>query len=72
MMAKIKSFLLGLLLGSVIAFLLGMNYGRDLPLFSNPFAERSLAHSVKHTAGALVDEAREKIHEATKPEPVKR
>lgn len=65
---RLKSFLVGLILGGVIAFLLGMNYGRGVPLLSNPFAHRNLAETIKDKAEHLAEGAREKIHEATKPD----
>lgn len=68
MAAKFKALLVGLVLGSLVAFLLGMNYGRGDPLLSNPFADRSLSGKVKQKADEMVQTAREKIHEATKPE----
>jgi gas vesicle protein len=68
MAAKLKAFLFGLVVGAVIAFLLGMNYGRDEPLLSNPFADRSLSSKVKQKADEMVESAREKIHKATQPE----
>lgn len=69
MRARFKSFILGLAIGAVIAFLLGMNYGRGTPLLSNPFAERDLVGAVKGEAGRIAEDAREKIHDATRPRP---
>lgn len=69
MLAKLKTFLLGLALGAAVAFPLGMNHGRGAPLLSNPLAQRDLGDAVKEKAGALVEGAREKLHEATRPEP---
>lgn len=68
MSARLKSFLVGLVVGAVIAFMLGMNVGKGAPLLSNPFAHRDLTVTIKQEAGHLADEAREKIHDATKPE----
>lgn len=68
MATRLKSFLVGLMVGGFIAFLLGMNYGRGAPLLSNPFAHRSFAETLKDKAEHLAEGAREKIHEATKPE----
>jgi hypothetical protein len=68
MSTQLKSFFVGLVIGAVIAFMLGMNVGKGAPLLSNPFAHRDLASSIKQEAGHLADEAREKIHDATKPE----
>lgn len=69
---RLKSFIIGMIIGAVIAFLFGINFGRDRPLLSNPFEKRDLSQTVKDKAGSLVEGAREKLHEATKPEPPKR
>ncbi len=71
MAAKLKTFLFGMILGSIIAFPLGINFGRDEPLWSNPFAQRDVRekvlNSVKEGAERAIEGAKEKIHEATKP-----
>ena len=68
MAARLKSFVVGLIIGGVVAFLLGMNYGRGDPLLSNPFAKRDISGTIKEKAGEIAEGAREKLHEATKPE----
>lgn len=71
MRTTIKSFLFGLVIGALLAFPLGMNFGRDEPLLSNPFTKRDINRRVKEgmkeTTGALVEGTKGKIHEATKP-----
>jgi len=71
MKATIKHFLAGLIIGAILAFPLGINFGRDEPLLSNPLTKRDLrdkvTESVKEKAGELVEEAKESIHDATRP-----
>ena len=66
-----KPFITGLILGAIIAFPLGINFGRDDPLLSNPFAKRDLTkrvtESVKQKTEDVVEGAKERLHEATKP-----
>ena len=69
MAGRAKSFIVGLVVGGLIAFMLGINYGREQPLWSNPFAKRDLGQTVKDKAESIVEGAREKLHEVTKPEP---
>lgn len=69
MAARVKSFIAGIILGGIIAFMLGINYGREQPLWSNPFAKRDLGQTVRDKAESIVEGAREKLHEVTKPEP---
>ena len=72
MTARLKSFFVGLVIGGLIAFFLGMNFGRGAPLLSNPFAQRDLAGTIKGKAGEIAEGAREKIHKATEPDDAKR
>lgn len=61
-----KKFLVGFVVGALIAFHLGINFGRDRPLLSNPY-EKSVVEKVKERAGEAVETTREVIHEATEP-----
>lgn len=67
MMKNMKMLIVGLLLGGVIAFPLGMNYGRGDSLLSNPFRDRSMKTKAQEKVKDIADKARAKIHEATKP-----
>lgn len=62
-----KKFLAGLAVGALIAFHLGINFGRHKPLLSNPYDERDVVEHVKEGAGQAVETTREAIHEATEP-----
>ncbi len=71
MKVKVRLFILGLVLGSVGAFPLGVNFGRDEPLLSNPFAKPGLQDQViervRSGTETALEGARETIHEATRP-----
>ncbi len=78
MKGKFKVFIFGLIVGVLVAFPLGINFGRDAPLISNPFAEREVqqkfGEKMKEGTGKVTDKlkegtekAKEKIHDATKP-----
>ncbi len=63
-----KKFLIGFVIGLIIAFPLGINFGKDVPLLSNPFAAKpDLTERVKERTGEMLKETKEAIHEATKP-----
>ena len=68
---KMKLFGLGLLLGAFVAFPLGMNHGRKAPLLSNPLShvnvQEQVAQRVRTSTDTILEGAREKIHEATRP-----
>lgn len=61
-----KKFFAGLVIGALIAFHLGINFGRHKPLLSNPY-ESDVVERVKEGAGQAVETTREAIHEATEP-----
>ncbi len=66
-MNALKKFLLGLVVGIVVAFPLGINFGRGAPLLSNPFAKPEIQKKVKAQAENLVEDTKSAIHDATKP-----
>jgi len=61
-----KKFLIGLVVGAAVAFHLGINFGRNKSLLSNPY-ERDVVERVKEGAGKAVDTTRDAIHQATEP-----
>jgi len=71
MKTRARFFVLGIVVGALLALPLGINVGRDAPLLSNPFEERDLKDQVvdrvKETTSTALEDARETIHEATKP-----
>ena len=71
MVVKLKFLILGFIVGAIVAFPLGINFGRDEPLLSNPFEKRAVKEQVREvvteTGKEIVEEAREKLHEATEP-----
>ncbi len=66
-MKNIKMFVIGLILGIVVAFPLGINFGRDLPLLSNPFKNPTMQERAQQKAGQLLENTKEAIHKATEP-----
>jgi hypothetical protein len=61
-------FFVGLFIGAIVAFPLGINFGKGAPLLSNPFAKRDIKTKVTTGAKKILEGAKEGIHEATKPE----
>ncbi len=63
-----KKFLIGLVIGLIIAFPLGINFDKDVPLWSNPFtAKPDITERVKERTEDLLKDTKEAIHDATKP-----
>ena len=67
MKSSIKKFVLGFIIGIIVAFPAGINFGRDLPLWSNPFAKRDIKERVKVKAEDFIEGTKEVIHDATRP-----
>jgi len=65
--ADVKKFLIGFVVGALIAFHLGINFGRHRPILSNPYADEVVVEQVKEQAGQAIETTKEAIHEATEP-----
>jgi hypothetical protein len=64
-----KKFIIGLVVGLIVAFPLGVNTGKGVPLLSNPFAGKpDISERVKERTEDLLKNTKEAIHEATKPD----
>jgi len=61
-----KKILISFVIGAVIAFHLGINFGRNKPFLSNPY-EKDLVTRVKEQAGQAVEQTKGAIHQATEP-----
>jgi len=63
-----KKFFTGFVVGAIIAFPLGINFGKDVPLWSNPFAAKpDIPERVIERTEKTIEQTKEAIHEATKP-----
>jgi len=70
-----KDIVLGLLIGGIIGLWTGVNLGKDQPLMTNPFANKStvidfnkkideLQHSVSQKSKALYEDSKKAVNEA--------
>ena len=63
-----RKYIIGFVLGAIVSFPLGINFGKDVPLFSNPFAAKpDIPDRVIERTEKAIEETKEAIHEATKP-----
>ena len=68
-MAMKAKFVKGMLAGAVIAFPLGINFGKDVPLMSNPFITKpDMTDKVVERTNAFIEDTRSAIHAATQPD----
>ena len=56
-MKQLSIILISLVIGIFIGMALGVNIGREKPLFSNPFAEESLADRVKDLGNETLEQS---------------
>lgn len=56
-MKSLKIVLLSLIVGFAVGLALGVNMGRDKPLFSNPFERESLDQKLKHLGGETLEKS---------------
>ena len=63
-----RKYFVGFILGAIVSFPLGINFGKDVPLLSNPFAAKpDIPDRVIERTEKVIEDAKEAIHEATKP-----
>ncbi|MBT7443439.1 MAG: hypothetical protein HN790_05670 [Methylococcales bacterium] len=63
-MKTLKTLIIGIIIGLLFGFWFGVNIGRDRPILSNPFAEKTFSEAVKDTGkdiGQLMEKAGQKM-----------
>ncbi|ALC15424.1 hypothetical protein DSOUD_0636 [Desulfuromonas soudanensis] len=65
-MKAFKIFLVGLILGLAVGLWFGVNLGRDEPLLSNPFSEKSLQKQLQKTGGEMLEKSGQALEESGK------
>ncbi|MGD8514460.1 MAG: hypothetical protein PVF52_02530 [Granulosicoccaceae bacterium] len=63
-MKFLNGLLVGLLIGAGVGVWFGVNIGRDAPLLSNPFAERTVSDRLKDEAAEAYDDTRDAIRKS--------
>lgn len=58
-----KKFIVGLVIGLIVSFPLGMNVGKGVPILSNPFADKPLSQQIKDTARDASEKLKKKTNE---------
>lgn len=56
-MKQLKALLLSFVLGGAIGIWLGVNIGREVPLYSNPFNTKSLNQKIKDVTGETLEKS---------------
>ena len=60
-MLGIKKLIIGVVIGAIVGFWIGINMGKGQPLFANPFADKEVRQMTKEKAAEIVDETKETI-----------
>ena len=60
-MKQLKAILLSLVLGFAIGMWFGVNIGREVPLYSNPFDTHSINQKTKGVAGETLEKGGQAI-----------
>ncbi|MCG6886240.1 MAG: hypothetical protein LJE74_03450 [Proteobacteria bacterium] len=63
-MRKLKIMLLGIIIGVLLGLWFGYNLGRDEPLFSNPFADRSLQNKARETTSEVIQDTKRALNKS--------
>lgn len=63
-MRRIKSIILGLIVGLALGLWFGFNIGQDRPLLSNPFEEHAFREKIKETGDSLIEKSGEVLEKS--------
>ena len=65
-MKTLNGIVIGLILGAAGGLWAGVNIGRDVPITSNPFEEKSASQEFGDKAGRIYDKTRDAFNEEFK------
>ncbi len=63
-MKQLKILVAGLVIGLCAGLWFGVNFGRDQPLYSNPFNSESLQQKVKRTADDVLENTKRALRKS--------
>jgi hypothetical protein len=63
-MLGFKKYAIGAVVGLLVGLWMGVNIGKDRPIWSNPFAEPSLTQKAKDTASGVLKDAKKAVRES--------
>lgn len=56
-MKMIKNLVIGAAIGLIVGLWFGVNIGKGKPLYSNPFAERSITKEIMKSSGDILEKS---------------
>jgi hypothetical protein len=62
----LRQLILGVVVGLLLGLWFGVNIGKDKPVLSNPFAERTVQDRVKRTGGEILQKSAEALEKGGK------
>ena len=57
MISNLKSIIFGIIIGLLAGLWFGVNIGKDQPIFSNPFVDKSLQKKMLDRSGDLLEKS---------------
>jgi hypothetical protein len=63
-MKKLKILLIGVAFGGAFGLWFGYNLGREEPVFSNPFTDRSLQDKARETTSEVIQDTKRALNKS--------
>jgi hypothetical protein len=63
-MKKLKTLLLGAIIGLLIGLWFGVNIGKDKPIFSNPFKDKTLQEKAKEKTSEVIEDTKKALQKS--------
>lgn len=65
-MKTINTFVAGAVIGILVGLWFGVNLGKDKPIFSNPFADKSIQDKIKESGEKIIQKSGEALEKGGK------
>lgn len=66
--SKIKRYVIGIIIGFAAGMWIGVNTGKEQPIYSNPFNTDSLADKAKRKADDIISDTKKSLRDRLKDE----
>lgn len=66
--SRIRRYVVGIIIGGLIGFWVGVNYGKGEPLYSYPFNNDTLTEKAKRKADDILKDTKKTLREKLKDE----
>jgi hypothetical protein len=63
-MKKLKILLTGVFIGLLLGLWFGINFGREKPIYSNPFADEVIKQKAKETTSEAIEDTKRALRKS--------